>query len=79
MEQFNLPPGTLELPIIEIRSIAEVDEAMTNLKQGILAELNKFAQDVFGYSGPVWAKVWELDIILSDWFHSLIIPFFKKD
>ncbi|CAH8652966.1 unnamed protein product [Schistosoma curassoni] len=95
-EQFSWPLATLQLPSIPRQcewnivvgppTLAEVQEAMVNLKRGRAAGPDGLAPEVFKDGGPILAirftnilaKIWELDVIPSDWSQSLIVPIYKR-
>ncbi|CAI2727142.1 unnamed protein product [Schistosoma spindalis] len=68
-------------------TLAKVQKAIVNLKRGRAAGPDGLAPGVFKDGGPILAtrltnilaKIWELDIILSDWSQSLIVPIYKKE
>ncbi|CAH8430565.1 unnamed protein product [Schistosoma mattheei] len=67
-------------------SLYEVEKAIGNLKRGRAAGPDRFTPEIFKDGGPVLAmrltevlgRIWELDVIPSDWSQSLIVPVFKK-
>ncbi|CAH8485715.1 unnamed protein product [Schistosoma margrebowiei] len=67
-------------------TLAEVHKAIDNLKRGRAAGPDGLAPEVFKDGGPILAvrltnilaKIWELDVIPSDWSQSLIVPIYKK-
>ncbi|CAH8536699.1 unnamed protein product [Schistosoma curassoni] len=67
-------------------SLYEVEKAIGNLKRGRAAGPNRFTPEIFKDGGPVLAmrltevldRIWELDVIPSDWSQSLIVPVYKK-
>ncbi|CAH8675424.1 unnamed protein product [Schistosoma haematobium] len=67
-------------------TLAEVQKAIVNLERGRAAGPDGLAPEVFKDGGPILAirltnilaKIWELDVIPSDWSQSLIVPIYKK-
>ncbi|CAH8658448.1 unnamed protein product [Schistosoma rodhaini] len=67
-------------------TLLEVQKAIGNLKRGRAAGPDGLAPEVFKYGGPILAirltnilaKIWETDVIPSDWSQSLIVPIYKK-
>ncbi|CAH8470968.1 unnamed protein product [Schistosoma haematobium] len=67
-------------------TLAEVQKAIVNLKRGRAAGPDGLAPEVFKDGGPILAirltnilaKIWELDVIPSNWSQSLIVPIYKK-
>ncbi|CAH8290911.1 unnamed protein product, partial [Schistosoma intercalatum] len=67
-------------------SLYEVEKAIGNLKRGRAAGPDRFTPEIFKDGGPVLAvrltevlgRIWELDVIPSDWSQSLIVPVYKK-
>ncbi|KAH9588212.1 hypothetical protein MS3_00000127 [Schistosoma haematobium] len=67
-------------------SLYEVEKAIGNLKRGRAAGPDRFTPVIFKDGGPVLAmrlnevlgRIWELDVIPSDWSQSLIVPVYKK-
>ncbi|VDO92211.1 unnamed protein product [Schistosoma margrebowiei] len=61
-------------------TLAEVQKAIVNLKRGKTAGPDGLAPEVFKDGGPILAirltnilaKIWELDVIPSDWSQSLV-------
>ncbi|CAH8549190.1 unnamed protein product [Schistosoma guineensis] len=68
-------------------SLYEVEKAIGNLKRGRAAGPDRFTPEIFKDGGPVLAmrltevlgRIWELDVIPSDWSQSLIVPVLRKD
>ncbi|CAH8662896.1 unnamed protein product [Schistosoma haematobium] len=95
-EQFSWPSATLQLPSIPRQcewnievgppTLAEVQKAIVNLKQGRAAGPDGLAPEVFKDGGlilairltNILARIWESDVIPSDWPQSLIVPIYKK-
>ncbi|CAH8605126.1 unnamed protein product [Schistosoma mattheei] len=67
-------------------TLYEVEKAIRNLKRGRAAGPDRFIPEIFKDGGPVLAmrltevlgRIWELDVIPSDWSQSLIVPVYKK-
>ncbi|CAH8477661.1 unnamed protein product [Schistosoma intercalatum] len=67
-------------------TLAEVQKAIVNLKRRKAAGPDKLAPEVFKDGGSILAirltnilaKIWELDVIPSDWSQSLIVPIYKR-
>ncbi|CAH8442066.1 unnamed protein product [Schistosoma haematobium] len=67
-------------------TLDEVQKAIANLKRGRAASPDALASEVFKDGGSVLkirltkilAKIWELDVIPSDWSQSLIVPIYKS-
>ncbi|CAH8475061.1 unnamed protein product, partial [Schistosoma intercalatum] len=67
-------------------TLAEVEKATVNLKRGKAAGPDGLVPEVFKDGGPILAirltnilaKIWELDVIPSDWSQSLIVPIYKR-
>ncbi|CAH8450567.1 unnamed protein product [Schistosoma margrebowiei] len=67
-------------------TLYEVGKAIGNLKRGRAAGPDRLTPDIFKDGGSVLAvrltevldRIWELDVIPSDWSQSLIVPVYKK-
>ncbi|KAH9584928.1 hypothetical protein MS3_00006358 [Schistosoma haematobium] len=67
-------------------TLNEVEKAIGNLKRGRAAVPDRFTSEVFKDGSPVLAvrltkvlgRIWELDVIPSDWSQSLIVSVYKK-
>ncbi|VDO49820.1 unnamed protein product, partial [Schistosoma margrebowiei] len=71
---------------VGLLSLYEVEKAIGNLKRWRAAGPDRFTPEIFKDGGPVLAmrltevlgRIWELDVISSDWSQSLIVPVYKK-
>ncbi|CAH8590598.1 unnamed protein product [Schistosoma bovis] len=67
-------------------TLVEVQKPIANLKRGRATGPDGLAQEVLKYCGRilairlvnVLARIWELDVVSSDWLQSLIVPIYKN-